>query len=115
MQRECSLAITDIADVGQSAEVIIHTFHHHHRLTVAIHCQCLVFHRFRYHCHLVHLLYLHQHWVVGSTCLAFHWHHLQLWVKRCEEGCHQVAETVKHTHHHHHCHCGNHHPYDTNA
>ena len=105
MQLELAIAIDDFVDVRQLREVVVDTFHRHHRLMTFIDGERHFFYRLRCHINLRQLANLREHGVVARRILSFHGHHLQLRVELREERCHEVVEAVEHAQHDNQCHC----------
>jgi len=115
LQRELTVAVQDVADVGELSEVVVDTHNGHHLLTVAVYSQSLVFKHVGVHAYFGHLAYLVEHGVVGRCRLALRRHKFDLWVEIGEERRHEVVKSVEHAQHNHQCHRAHSHAYHRNG
>ena len=90
MELKRTVAVENVAYVGELVKVVVDSLDRHHCLLVAIDGQSLVFYALRCHLYLGQLAQTGEHGVVGSNGLAQRGHHLELWVEAREERCHEV-------------------------
>ena len=106
MQLKLAIALQNLTDMGQTVEIVFHTFHLDHQLTVLIDSQCLIFQALCCHFHLRKPAYLSQHRVVSWESLTFQGSNLQLGVHLGEQRSHHIMKSVEHAQRHHQCHRG---------
>ena len=73
-----AVALENFTDMREAVEIILHTLHLYHQLTVAIDGQRLVFQTLCSDLYLRQLANLRQDRVIGRGCLSFRRCHLQL-------------------------------------
>ena len=115
LQRELTVAVQNVANIGELGEVVVHSHNGHHLLSVAIYSQTLVLKHVGVYTHFGHLAYLVEQWVVGRSRLALRRHKFNLWVEVGEERRHEVVESVEHAQHNHQCHGAHSHAYHRNG
>ena len=100
-QREVAVAVENVGDAGEVAEIVVDTLDGYHRLLVLVYSQRIVLDTLGGNIHIRQLAYLVKLRRVGVDGLSLRRHHFYLRVEVGEERRHEVVEAVEHAQHYH--------------
>ena len=95
VEAEFAVAVENVGDAGEVAEIVVDTLDGYHRLLVLIYSQRIVLDTLGGNIHIRQLAYAGEQRVVGRSRLAFDRRNLYLRVKAGKQCGHQVVEAVE--------------------